>query len=229
MPAGASSAAIFAAVAEVRAEIAAACTRVGRDPAHVRLIAVTKNQDPDVLKALVEAGISDVGENRIEHHSLMHAAAQALGLPLRFHAIGRIQGRQLAKIAPMSDCLHSLCELDHINRLARACTSRRFPVFIQVNTSGETAKAGCSPEDLPRLVAAVRAESALETVGLMTMAEEAATEDHVRRTFMRLRLLAVEHDLPRLSMGMSQDFQLAIEEGATEIRVGTRLFVTPAA
>lgn len=227
MSAGASSAAIFSAVTNVRAEIAAACTRVGRDPAHVRLIAVTKNQDPDVLKALVEAGINDVGENRIEHQSLMHAAAQSLGLPLRFHAIGRVQGRQLAKIAPLSDCLHSLCEHDHVSRLARACTGTRFPVFIQVNTSGELAKAGCSPEDVPRLLAAVRAESTLETVGLMTMAEEGATEDHVRRTFMRLRLLAAEHDLPRLSMGMSQDFQLAIEEGATDIRVGTRLFMTP--
>ena len=229
MTSGASSAAIYAAVRQVRAEIDAACTRVGRDPAHVRLIAVTKNQDPDVLKTLVEAGISDVGENRIEHHSLMHAAAQSLGLPLQFHAIGRIQGRQLAKIAPLSDCLHSLCEPDHVNRLARACTGRRFPVFVQVNTSGESAKAGCSPEDLPRLLAAVRAESSLKTVGLMTMAEEGAPEDHVRRTFRRLRLLAAEHELPRLSMGMSQDFQLAIEEGATEIRVGTRLFTTPPA
>lgn len=218
------SAVIGAAVADVRAQIATACARVGRDPLGVRLIAVTKNQGPEVLTALFEAGIHDVGENRLEHHSLMHAAARAQGLPLHFHAIGRVQGRQLAKLAPLSACLHSLCEPDHVSRLARACVGRPFPVFIQVNTSGETVKAGCSPENLTQLLTAVRAESSLETVGLMTMAEEGAPVDTVRQTFARLRILAAEHGLPRLSMGMSQDFQIAIEEGATDIRVGTRLF-----
>lgn len=215
---------VAAAVAQVRREIAQACTRVRRDPQEVRLIAVTKNQTPEVLPALVAAGIRDVGENRIEHQQLMVEAAQAAGLALDFHAIGRVQSRQLPKLAPLSACLHSLCEPDHVERLARACVGRQLPVFIQVNTSGETAKAGCTAETLPTLLAAVRAAPTLEAVGLMTMAPEGADEALIRSTFARLRRLAGDHGLPRLSMGMSQDFAIAIEEGATDIRIGTRLF-----
>lgn len=213
---------IAANVANVRREIAAACARAGRDTAGVRLIAVTKSQGPEVLAPLAAAGVRDVGENRIEHHEVLHAAAN--GLDLAFHAIGRVQGRQLAKLAPLSACLHSLCELDHVGRLARACAGRRFPVFLQVNASGEAAKAGVAPEALTDLLAAVRAESSLESVGLMTMAPEGAAETDLRRCFRRLRDLAETHGLPRLSMGMSQDFSVAIEEGATEVRIGTRLF-----
>lgn len=214
---------IAANVAAVRHEIAAACIRAGRDPAVVRLIAVTKSQGPEVLAPLVAAGVRDVGENRVDHHEAMHAAAA--GLDLAFHAIGRVQGRQLAKLAPLSACLHSLCEPDHVRRLARACAGARFPVFLQVNTSGEAAKAGIAPEALPDLLAAVHAEAAaLEPIGLMTMAPEGAPEADLRGCFRRLRALAETHSLPRLSMGMSQDFSVAIEEGATDVRIGTRLF-----
>lgn len=214
---------IAANVAAVRSGIAAACARAGRDPATVRLIAVTKAQGPEVLAPLAAAGVRDVGENRIEHHEAMRTAA--VGLDLAFHAIGRVQGRQLAKLAPLSACLHSLCEIDHVARLARACAGRRFPVFLQVNASGEEAKAGVAPEALPDLLAAVRTEAAsLEPVGLMTMAPEGAPEADLRTCFRRLRALAETHGLPRLSMGMSQDFITAIEEGSTDIRIGTRLF-----
>ena len=211
-------------VSAVRREIAAACARAGRDPAGVRLIAVTKNQDPGVLAALAAAGVSDIGENRLEHQLGMHDPATALGL--RIHAIGRIQGRQLAKVIPLSDCLHSLCDPEHLARLVHACAGRTtpFPVFIQVNTSGEEAKAGIAPNQLSSLLAAIRGEPALEAVGLMTMAPEGADEAVLRGTFSRLRELAADHRLPRLSMGMSQDFAIAIEEGATDVRIGTRLF-----
>lgn len=213
---------IAANVAAVRREIAAACARAGRDPAAVRLIAVTKAQGPEVLAPLAAAGVRDVGENRLEHHEAMRSAAA--GLDLGFHAIGRVQGRQLAKLAPLSACLHSLCEIDHVGRLARACTGRRFPVLLQVNASGEAAKAGVEPDALADLLAAVRGEPALEAVGLMTMAPEGAAEGDLRACFRRLRGLAEAHGLPRLSMGMSQDFAVAVEEGATEVRIGTRLF-----
>ena len=217
-------------VAAVRAEIAAACLRVGRDPTGVRLIAVTKSQGPEVLAPLAAAGIRDVGENRLEHHELMYQAATGLGLA--FHAIGRVQGRQLAKLAPLSTALHSLAEPDHVARLGRACShlaggGRRLQVFLQVNTSGEAAKAGISPEALPDLVRAARAETGLELVGLMTMAPEGADDNVIRTTFSALRRLAQVHGLPRLSMGMSQDFTLAIEAGATDVRIGTRLFTEP--
>jgi pyridoxal phosphate enzyme (YggS family) len=214
---------IAANVAAVRAEIATACAQVGRDPAAVRLIAVTKSQGPEVLAALAAAGLTDFGENRLDHLALMlpHAPAGA-----RFHAIGRVQGRQLAGIA--ADCaeLHSLCATEHIARLARACAAvgRRLPVFIQVNAAGEASKAGLAPAEVPDFLRAVRAEPLLEPVGLMTMAPEGAPEGDLRAVFAALRALAHGMGLARLSMGMSQDFPLAIAEGATDIRVGTRLF-----
>lgn len=213
-------------VAAVRAEIAAACTRAGRDPAGVRLIAVTKSQGPEVLPALAACGVLDVGENRLDHHQLMLSQAPA---GLRIHAIGRVQGRQLPKLAPISACLHGLCDLDHIRRLGQAAAGlgRRLPVFLQVNTSGEAAKAGLTAEQLPAAIAAVAGQPALELLGLMTMAperEEGASEADIRACFAGARRLAERHGLARLSMGMSQDFAWAIEEGATDVRIGTRLF-----
>lgn len=211
---------------EIREEVSAACATARRDPATIRIIAVTKNQGVEVLPRLIAAGLCDLGENRIDHLQMMHASAPP---DLRFHAIGRVQGRQLAKLAPLCCALHSLCDYDHIPRLGRACTALGQPieVFLQVNTSGEAAKAGLTPEELPRAVDAVRAQAHLSLVGLMTMApelEEGADPALVRRTFARCRELADRHGLARLSMGMSQDFPLAILEGATEIRIGSRLF-----
>lgn len=217
---------IAANVASVRREIDAACARRGRDPAGVTLMAVTKNQTPDVLDALRLAGIRDFGENRIEHLADMVAHARTGD---RWHYIGRVQGRQLAKLAPLVDALHSLCDPAHVERLARPCiqAGRRLPVYVQVNTSGEAAKAGMTAAGLPSLLAAVRAQPALEPVGLMTMAPELgaqADEASVRATFIRLRELAEKHGLAGLSMGMSGDLVIAVEEGATVVRVGSRLF-----
>ena len=219
---------IHRAVDATRREVAAACLRCGRHPEQVRLIAVTKQQGPEVLPVLAAAGILDVGENRLEHQVLMRdaAASSPATSGLRFHAIGRIQGRQLAKLVPLSSALHSLADPGHVQRLAAACADRTDPlaVFLQVNTSGEAAKAGVAPEALADFLHQCHGLPGLHVVGLMTMAEEGAAESAIRLTFRRLRQLAEHHGLPRLSMGMSQDFPIAIEEGATDIRVGTRLF-----
>jgi len=218
--------AIAANVAAVRAEIAAACARAHRRPDEVTLIAVTKNQDPPVLADLLAAGVHDVGENRYDHQQVMRDAAPA---GLRFHAIGRVQGRQFPKLVPISDCLHSLADPDHVERLARATTGRALPVYVQVNTSGEPSKAGLPPDALPHMLDLLAAHPQLPVLGLMTMAPieapvHQADRDAIRRCFAALRELAQRHGLTGLSMGMSQDFPIAIEEGATVIRVGTRLF-----
>ena len=217
---------IAANVASVRREIAAACARRGRDPAAVTLMAVTKNQPPDVLEPLRQAGVRDFGENRVEHLQEMLAHRQPGD---HWHYIGRVQGRQLAKLAPQIDALHSLCDPDHVDRLARPCiqAGRRLPVYVQANASGETAKAGIAPAGLANLLASIRAQPALDPVGLMTMAPELgsqADEDAVRECFARLRGLAAEHHLAGLSMGMSGDLAIAVEEGATIVRVGSMLF-----
>lgn len=217
---------IAARVAEVRAEMAAACLAAGRQPDEVTLIAVTKSQGPEVLPALRAAGIRDFGENRVDHLDLMRAQA----LPGdRWHYIGRVQGRQLPQIAPVAYALHSLCDPDHIDRLARACATQevRLPVYLQVNASGEAAKAGLPPEAVPATVRRLRALPEIDLLGLMTMAPElgeVADPATVRACFARLRTLARAESLPGLSMGMSGDFAIAIAEGATCVRVGSRLF-----
>lgn len=219
---------ITANLAEVRALIVATCRQHGRDPQGVRLIAVTKEQAPEVLAALASAGVVELGENRIDHLETMHVAAPNGS---RFHFIGRVQGRQLPKLAPLCVAIHSLCDADHITRLGRACTEsgRRIEVFIQVNVADDAAKAGVPLADLAKRIDLARQTSGLEIVGLMTMAPLSpeggqADEGTIRRCFAALRSLAERHHLPRLSMGMSEDFVHAVAEGATDLRIGSRLF-----
>lgn len=218
--------AIADAVAAVRADITAATRRVGRDPEAVRLIAVTKSQGPEVLPELAACGVQLYGENRIDHLTVM---AQAAPAGAAFHHIGRIQSRQIPTIVAHAVAVHGLCEIDHVQRLDRAAAEagRRLEVFCQVNTSGEASKAGVEPRALAPLLAAVATCPHLIAVGLMTMAPELGTQadaDQVRACFRRLRELAAAHGLPRLSMGMSGDMMIAVEEGATDVRVGSRLF-----
>ena len=213
-------------VRTVRQEMAAACLLSGRDPASVILVAVTKTQGPEVLPALRAAGIHEFGENRVEHLHDMATHSQAGD---RWHFIGRVQGRQLAKVAQHAHALHSLCNLEHVERLARACVQngRTMQVFVQVNISGEASKAGVTAEALPAILASVRSHPALELVGLMTMAPDLAgpiDEVVVRSCFQQTRTLALTHGLPGLSMGMSGDLSLAVQEGATVVRIGSRLF-----
>lgn len=214
------------AVAAVRDQIAAACARVGRDPAEVALLAVTKSQGPDVLEPLAACGLHDYGENRVDHLALMAGSAPAAS---RFHHIGRIQSRQIPDIVRHASVVHGLVDADHARRLDRSAaeTGRRITVFCQVNTSGEAAKAGVEPEALDDLIAVVRDCAHLDLAGLMTMAPELgvhADEGEVRICFARLRDLARARGLRRLSMGMSLDLTIAVEEGSTDLRIGTRLF-----
>lgn len=225
MPA-ADPARIAARVAEVRAGIAAACSRSGRDAAAVTLIAVTKSQGPEALPALRSAGVRDFGENRIDHLQSMLSHAEPGD---RWHYIGRIQGRQLPQIAPVATALHSLCDPGHIDRLARICVERglRLPVYLQVNTSGEAAKAGLPPDEAVEAAGRIRACPGLDLVGLMTMAPElgeVADAGAVRACFAAVRALAGRTGVQGLSMGMSGDYQIAVEEGATVVRVGSHLF-----
>lgn len=210
----------------VRQRIARYCHEAGRDPSEITLIAVTKSQDPAVLPMLRELGIRDFGENRVEHLQAMLAKTETGD---RWHYIGRIQSRQLPKIAPYIACLHSLCDLSHAQRLYRLCCElqRRLPVFVQVNASGETTKAGIALRDVSVFLEQLRAYPTLEPVGLMTMAPELgvqADERTVRTCFSATRQAAAAAGLRYLSMGMSGDYHLAILEGATHLRLGSCLF-----
>jgi len=210
----------------VRAAIVVACRRASRDPGEVRVIAVTKEQSPVVLSELAAADVLDFGENRLDHLATMQSAPPPGS---RFHGIGRIQGRQIPDLVSRCACLHGLCDPSHVDRLdtAAAKAGKRLPVFVQVNVSGEPTKAGVSAEALPGLLGQARTRQHLDVIGLMTMAPalaEGVDEGSIRRCFAGLRELARRHGLARLSMGMSQDYAVAIEEGATDVRIGSALF-----
>lgn len=212
----------------VRSRINRAAERAGRDPGDISLLAVTKRSEPAVMAELLAAGVGLFGENRVDHLKIMAASAPE---GAAFHYMGRVQSRQFKDIVPHCAVIHSLHDPSHVPKLARICRElgRKIDVFCQVNTGGEAQKAGVLAQDLPQLMEALSKESDVITpLGLMTMAPnmdlEGVTEGDIRKTFAACRGLAEDHRLPRLSMGMSGDFEIAIEEGATDVRIGTILF-----
>lgn len=228
----------FPAIAQTIRRIHCLAHDAGRDPSSIQLIAVTKMQEPAVLGELAKQGLYVYGENRVDHLLEMIPSAPTQGT---FHFIGRIQRRQYAKVILHCSCLHSFAELGHVETLVRASEQRRrflidqgrdfepIQIFCQVNTGIEPHKAGVRPSDLEQLIDELRTYPELiELVGLMTMAPDLSlpeyTRDDVRACFADVRDLAVQYGLTRLSMGMSGDYDLAIQEGATDIRIGSALF-----
>jgi len=210
---------IAANLAGVRSRIEAAARRAGRDPSSVTLLAVTKTKPLEDLLAAWEAGVRHFGENRVQE-----AEAKFPHLPSGAgkHLIGPIQSNKANKAARLADVLHAVDSADLARRLARAAGNegKRLAVFVEVNTGGEETKAGVSPAEVPALVAEVRALPALDLRGLMSIPPPGETRAH----FVALRRLAESLGLAELSMGMSDDFEAAIEEGSTIVRVGTALF-----
>jgi PLP dependent protein len=220
---------IVANLATVRRQIAAAAEAAGRDPQTVRLVAVSKTVDVEAIRQAVEAGQRDFGENHV-HQLVLKAAA----LPpfCTWHLIGHLQGNKVRPAVTSAACLHavdSLALLERIDRIAGA-EQRRPAVLLQVNISGEATKSGAAPAETAELLrGALRCEH-LSCRGLMTMAPFEAPEATLRQVFGGLRLLRdrlqdqIGAALPELSMGMSGDFQIAIREGATLVRIGTAIF-----
>ena len=219
-------------LAHIRDEIAA--RQAGRWTHPVTIVAVTKGFAADAVRAALDAGLPDIGENRIQE--ALEKMGQVPGAGVTWHLIGHLQ-RNKAKLVPGRFALvHSVdsSELAHEldRRAAAAAGGQRQSVLVQVNLAGEVQKSGCAPADAPRLVRDIRALDALALEGLMTMAPFTDDVDVQRRTFRGLRDLrdALQEEegvwLPKLSMGMSGDYATAVEEGATVIRLGTALFGT---
>ncbi len=209
----------------------AACQRVGRAPGEVLLVAVTKSVGPDAIRALQGLGVSDIGENRVQD-ALRKQEALSGTLGLRWHFIGHLQTnktRHALRLFERVDSLDSLHLAQELERKA-AGEGREVPVLVECNVSGEETKSGARPAELPALLDAVRGLAHLRLEGLMTMAPYGEDPEASRPVFAALRELAANAcaqtglPLPHLSMGMSQDFEVAIEEGATYVRVGTALF-----
>lgn len=222
----------------VRERMVAACDRAGRQPDEVRLVAVTKTVEVDVIRSAVESGLLDLGESRVQElvrragmireHLGRRRTMDRDGVPPdpRWHMIGHLQRNKVRALLPWVDTLHSLDSL----RLAEEVSSeasrlgRTVPVLIEVNVSGEKAKYGIAVGAAPHLAENIRTLPGLSVAGLMTMAPLVDDPEATRPVFSALRRLAGEHGLPRLSMGMTNDFEVAVEEGATDVRIGTALF-----
>jgi pyridoxal phosphate enzyme (YggS family) len=215
-------------LAAVRDSIARACAAAGRDPAEVTLVGASKTQPAEVLAAACAAGLCDFGENRAQELLPKAAALAERGLTARWHFIGTLQRNKVRDVLPHIVALHSLDSLrlaDELERqLEREATGRRLACYVEVNVGGEASKAGVAPSELAALLAGLRGRSHVEVAGLMTVAPPADDPEQVRPVFRALRELAHTHGLRGLSMGMTEDYPVAIAEGATVVRVGRALF-----
>ncbi|MBC7249786.1 MAG: YggS family pyridoxal phosphate-dependent enzyme [Anaerolineae bacterium] len=217
----------------VQERIASAAERVGRDPAEVILVAVSKTHPPETIRAAYELGLRHFGENRVEE-----AVGKIGELPqdITWHMVGHLQSRKAALAVKLFDIIHSVDSVKLARRLDRFCTEegRTMPVLLEVNVSGETSKYGFPIADRAGLEAAIAEMLKLPQVrieGLMTMAPIVPDPEDARPVFRGLRELRDElaHKFPQiewrhLSMGMTDDFEVAIEEGATMVRIGRAIF-----
>lgn len=220
-------------LSQVYHRIEASTRRAGRDPGEVKLVAVSKTHPPLMLRRVIEAGVHDLGENRVQEAD---TKIQELGRDAaRWHLIGHLQANKARRAVILFDMIHSLDSAPLARRLDRLCEEAgrdELPVLIQVDLAGEATKSGVSEEDLPEVIEAAGGCRHLRLVGLMTLPPFFDDVELVRPFFRRLRKL--RDDLQgqkvfgsgegELSMGMSHDYTVAIEEGATYVRVGTAIF-----
>lgn len=231
---------IAANLAAVEERIAAACQRAGRSREAVTLVAVTKTRSLDEIVAAYACGVRDLGENRVEEAAEKVPALRAAfdRDPARWHMIGHVQGRKARDCARLADVVHSVDSVRLAVRLDRYAgeAGRRLPVLLEANVSGEESKYGFAAWDeagRAALIAAAHEVAALPNLdarGLMTMAPIVADPEEARPVFVRLREVrdalqtATGHEWPELSMGMTDDYPVAVEEGATMVRIGRAIF-----
>lgn len=219
--------------ADVRSRIDVCARRCNRAPEEITLIAVTKTHPVATLRAALSAGANNLGENRVQE-----AEPKILELgrnPARWHLIGHLQTNKARRAVKLFDVIHSVDSTDLARRLDRSCAEEgraELPVLIQVDLAGEETKSGAGESELANLAAAVRGCERLRLTGLMTLPPFFADAAAVRPYFKRLRELrdalqaggCFGKERGELSMGMTHDFEIAIEEGATMVRIGTALF-----
>ena len=219
-------------IARVRERIAAACQRAGRGPEDVKLVAVTKTVPPDRIRLAYGAGLRDFGENRVQEAAAKRPALS--DLTVTWHLIGHLQSNKAKPARELFHWVHSVDSLRVAEKLHQSavCSGDRLPVLLEVNLGGEATKAGVSENEVIPLVEQISPLETLQLCGLMGIPPFFENPEHARPFFRRLRQLAREVEargvpnvsMQELSMGMSHDFEVAIEEGATTVRVGTAIF-----
>jgi pyridoxal phosphate enzyme (YggS family) len=207
---------VHANLADVRERIVAAAARAGRDGAGVQIVGAAKYVPVEELGALRDAGVKVLGENRAQD---LQAKADAYGDAFTWDFIGHVQSRKVKQIAPLVRLMHSVATDSVLEQLARHAPPE-LRVLVEVNVAREAGKGGVAPDDLGAFVE----RCPVPVVGLMTMPPLASEPQDSRRWFSALRELADTHGLDELSMGTTQDYEVAVEEGATLVRIGTRLF-----
>ena len=213
----------------IRTRIADACRRSDRDPASVELVAVSKMQPLDAIRELYECGHRSFGENYVQD---LLPKAEALPDDIRWHFIGHLQRNKVKFVLPHVAMIHGVDSLRLATEIDRqaAAAGRSIEILLQVNVSGEESKYGVDPDDAVALAREIGALTSVSLRGLMAIAAELDDPEDVRPQFRQLREIRdrcaaeIGRPLPHLSMGMSGDFEVAIEEGATLVRVGTALF-----
>lgn len=213
-------------IAKVATRIREAAQAAARDPDEVRLLAVSKTQPAEAIRQASAAGLGDFGENYLQE--ALDKQAELADLPLTWHFIGPIQSNKTKAIAEHFDWVHSVDRLKIAQRLSakRPASLPPLNVCLQVNVSGEASKSGCEPQEVASLAKEIAALPRLRLRGLMAIPEPTEDPAEQRAAFARLRQLqeALDLRLDTLSMGMSQDLEAAIAEGATWVRIGTALF-----
>jgi len=215
----------------VREKISRAAERAGRDPAGIRIVAVTKTHPPEVVDQAVKAGLKDVGENKVQEFLDKEGMVKE---DCRWHFVGHLQRNKVNKIIGSFELIHSLDSLKLARKINKSSLREGVvtSVLVQVNTSGEESKYGIEPDEAEELCEAVSSYEGIRVKGLMTMAPWVEDRGVIRRTFSALRMLAdkirsrkIENiSMDELSMGMTDDFEIAVAEGATMLRLGRVLF-----
>jgi pyridoxal phosphate enzyme (YggS family) len=206
---------------QVLARIHDTAARRGRDPASIKLLAVTKTVPAEKIRQVADLGIRDIGENRLQE--ALPKMESLADLHLTWHFIGHLQTNKAKKAAEHFHWVQSVDREELAQKLHEAA-SRTLPVLIEVNLGGEATKSGAEEAAVPALVERCSRLQKLQVRGFMTIPPYFENPEDVRPYFKRLRGLADRFALPELSMGMSHDFEIAIEEGATIVRIGTALF-----
>ena len=220
---------IVIAYEEVKGRIASAAAAAGRDPSDIELVAVSKTWPPETVSELVAAGHELFGENKVQE---LIAKVPALPGALRWHFIGHLQRNKVRKVLPLVEAIHSVDSVELGRRIDSISSELGlFPrIYLQVNTAAEASKSGFSPERLTEDIESLLELDRVEIVGLMSIPPQREDDEQRRRDFRQLRELRDRLQdqtgipFPGLSMGMSNDFELAVAEGATIVRVGSSIF-----
>jgi len=207
----------------VRERIEAACQRAGRESSDVTLIGVTKTVGAEAVVEAYEAGLRDFGENRVREALAKIEVVERLDFEPRWHMIGHLQTNKVKVAAGRFGIIHSVDSVRLAKEISRRCESP-VSVLLEVNVAQDAAKFGFAPEEVAAALREIAVLPHLDVRGLMTIAPQTDNPEDTRPTFRRLRQLRDELALDELSMGMSGDFEVAIKEGATMIRVGTAIF-----